>query len=376
VKLAYCNGIRQFHANRLADRAWASRYPGAGWVSVLHQRAVRGGHEIASGDVALERVRRGEWSAADVHVLQELDSWHGMELCRLGARPTLLMSLESPLVAFRSFDHLRRKVAPFAHVMGPSLLLSDGLVARAAQLHPLTFPSFWMDTVVQQDDRPRSSGLVLVAANKHWSEGSPAGLVDFRTMLRWIRRGLRRRLSPTYRAVGACQLHDERLRVIETLSRQSSIQVWGKGWDVLDNLPAASRERIATCGLCWHGPCEDKATVLKGFDFALAYENTACHGYVTEKIIDAIHAGCVPIYRGAPDVHRIVPQDAFVEATGLAATSDPMRWIMERSSGRMESIRRSGREFLNSPAGQRHSHEGFASWVLELCVSAQGGGTA
>lgn len=372
MKIAYCNAIRQFHGNRLADRAWASRYPGTGWVSVLHQWAVRGDHEIASGDVALERVRRGEWSAADVRVLQELDAPHGMELCRLGARPTLLMSLESPLVAFRNFDRLRRKVAPFAHVMGPSMLLSDRLTARAARLHPLTFPSFWMDAVPAVNELPRLPEVVLVAANKHWSEGRSAGLRDVRSTLRWMRRGIRRHLSRTYRAVAACQLHDERLRVVDALSRRASLQVWGNGWDALDNLPVSAREQLATCGLRWHGPCDDKTAVLRGFDYALAFENTACEGYVTEKIIDAMHAGCIPIYRGAPDAHRIVPRDAFLDATGLSSAPDPMQWIRDRSSGRMESMRRSGQEFLQSAAGRRHSHEGFAAWVLGLCASRPG----
>jgi hypothetical protein len=223
--------------------------------------------------------------------------------------------------------------------------------------------------MVRVDERPRLPEVVLIAANKHWSGGSSDGVRDVRSALRRMRQGIRRRLSRTYRAVGGLQLHDERLHVLEALSRQASVQVWGKGWDALGNLPTTARERLATCGLRCHGPCEDKVQVLRGFDFALAYENTACEGYVTEKIIDAILAGCVPLYRGAPDVHQIVPQDAFVDATGLASASDPMQWIRDRSSRRMESMRRSGRDFLQSPSGRRHSHEGFASWVLTLCGS-------
>lgn len=43
---------------------------------------------------------------------------------------------------------------------------------------------------------------------------------------------------------------------------------------------------------------DDKNVYLQQFRFNLCPENTNSHGYVTEKIFEAIQAGCVPIYWG------------------------------------------------------------------------------
>jgi hypothetical protein len=367
MKIAYCNAIRQFQGNRLAERAWSSRFPGTSWVSVLHEWSSDGRFEIASGDVALDRVRSGEWRAEDVRVLQELDSPHGHDLCRLGAKPTLLMSLESPLVAFRNFDRLRREVAPFENVMGPSMLLEDSATVRGAKRHALSFPCYWASEPPSQVTARRQPGIVLVAANKYWKERGVGGWRDPGGTLRLLRRALRRRLSPTFRACRPAQLHDERLAIIERLAQQGLLDVWGSGWDSLENLPSQWRERISRSGLRRHGPCPQKSAVLVGFEYALACENAACAGYVTEKIFDAMHAGCIPIYRGAPDIQRHVPAEAFIDGRGLAEADDPDAWLRERVEHRADAMRAAARAFLASPAGLRHSFEGFASWMLELC---------
>jgi len=371
VKIAYCNAIRQFHGDRLADRAWSSRYPGTGWVSVLHDWAKEGRFEIASGDVALEHVRRGAWRASEVHVLQELDSPHGEALCRQGACATLLMSLESPLVAFRNFDRLRRRVAPFANIMGPTLLLADSMIARSAVRHRMTFPCFWQQHVAVHDTDDRKDSVVLVAANKYWLERSARGWREPKQALRLLRRAARRRMSYTFRHGRDAQLHDERLAVIERLAGCGRIDVWGSGWDALENLPDTWAVRIRRHGLRRHGPCEDKAKVLRGFRFALAYENAAFEGYVTEKIFDAMHAGCIPIYRGAPDIARHLPNDTYIDGRGFAEAQDPVKWLNERVGGGDASMRCAARRFLASPIGLRHSFEGFASWVLRLCGVAE-----
>lgn len=47
---------------------------------------------------------------------------------------------------------------------------------------------------------------------------------------------------------------------------------------------------------------ERKLRTLDQYRFAFAFENTATAGYVTEKVFNAIEAGAVPLYWGAPDV--------------------------------------------------------------------------
>jgi alpha-1,4-fucosyltransferase len=53
-----------------------------------------------------------------------------------------------------------------------------------------------------------------------------------------------------------------------------------------------------------------------------AYENTHTKDYVTEKVYDALAAGCVPIYWGAPNFEQYLPQpNAVINATKFSNLS-------------------------------------------------------
>lgn len=51
-------------------------------------------------------------------------------------------------------------------------------------------------------------------------------------------------------------------------------------------------------------PLFDKMSFLRQFRFNLAFENTSSNGYITEKLVEPLLAGSIPIYWGAPDVGR------------------------------------------------------------------------
>ena len=63
------------------------------------------------------------------------------------------------------------------------------------------------------------------------------------------------------------------------------------------------------------GGAEDaKLTLMKSYKFNLCYENTIEPGYVTEKILQAKAAGCIPIYRGDPLVEQEFDVKGFIDA--------------------------------------------------------------
>ena len=49
---------------------------------------------------------------------------------------------------------------------------------------------------------------------------------------------------------------------------------------------------------------KDKAKALREYRFAIVIENAVSDAYFSEKLIDAMSQGCVPIYRGCPDIKR------------------------------------------------------------------------
>ena len=99
MKLAICTGISQFDQDRLRDRDWSRKFLGSAWVTSLYEQQTKLGIEVASGDVALNRVKSGQWRAETIHVVQEMDAQHGQKLCQMGSIPSVLTMLESPLVS-------------------------------------------------------------------------------------------------------------------------------------------------------------------------------------------------------------------------------------------------------------------------------------
>ena len=73
----------------------------------------------------------------------------------------------------------------------------------------------------------------------------------------------------------------------------------------LNNMP-----RVARSG--------SKIEALRPYKFCVATENSEDDHYVSEKVYDALVAGCVPIYFGAPNILDCVPhRDAIIDVRAL-----------------------------------------------------------
>lgn len=58
----------------------------------------------------------------------------------------------------------------------------------------------------------------------------------------------------------------------------------------------------------------DKMKFISGYRFNIAFENTETDGYITEKLVEPLLAGSIPIYWGASDVLRYFDSRCFVHA--------------------------------------------------------------
>lgn len=79
-----------------------------------------------------------------------------------------------------------------------------------------------------------------------------------------------------------------------------------------------------------------KHEFLKGYRFCLAYENEIGDGYVTEKLLHAKAAGCIPIYWGSPSAVTDFNPKGFINASDCSIEEmfalvkeieeDPVKW--------------------------------------------------
>ncbi|MBC7845863.1 MAG: glycosyltransferase [Flavobacterium sp.] len=77
------------------------------------------------------------------------------------------------------------------------------------------------------------------------------------------------------------------------------------------------------------GRVTNKAEFIKDYKFVLSFENSAYDGYTTEKIMEPIHADCIPIYWGNKLVDRDFNAGRFLDYNKFASEKELIDRILE-----------------------------------------------
>lgn len=326
--IALCINVPELAAGGFRDPALCAKYRGSGWAPYFHELAWKAGYRVLGCDEfggpeseeAEANNRDGFVDYSEMTVICEEDNNRGDFLLHCNAKPGLVFSFESPLYAPEFYDALPKLKERFPRQM----LFSGGT-------DPVYFPSFDWSEVKPIRSWSERKGVCLVAANKHYSM-----LPD-------------KSDSPSFQQAKKDQLHDMRYRAIERLKPD----VYGLGWST--QLAWNTRPEAL-------GPVADKIETLSQYKYALCFENVSQPGYITEKIIDCFVAGTVPIYMGAPDIWKRVPDGAFLD---WAHDSKRLQGDFLNDQADWQIRVTKGRDFLYE-RGWKYSYPGFAQWVLDI----------
>lgn len=112
------------------------------------------------------------------------------------------------------------------------------------------------------------------------------------------------------------------------------------------------------------GAIQSKKQVLNNFKFCLCFENTGnMNGYITEKIFDCFHAGCVPIYLGAPNIASYIPSTCFIDMRAFESYDKLYTYIRTMPEARWHLYIKNIQRFLASPQARLFSIEHFIKQV-------------
>lgn len=134
--------------------------------------------------------------------------------------------------------------------------------------------------------------------------------------------------------------------------------LYGYGWDA----PPLGRDRadwrpFAT----YRGRLDNKREALPRYRFAICFENLRDEsGYVTEKIFDAMRAGCVPIYRGASNIDEYVDPEAFIDRRRFESDDELRRFLVDVSEPDFRRYQSAMSDYLASERFARFLPEAFA----------------
>lgn len=337
------------------------RGAGSGLWPALAEECERRGWTIETSDVVLARSCKPVEAAAIVDMVSPRTD----ALLSAGVRPAVCYSLESPVMAPVFYHRMAGLAGRFAHnfqFRGTAFRLAG----TGSQFHALRFPMEPPDN----DEMPGWSErrhIVIVNSNKRImsiNRSSPGEIV--RSLARNLRLWAWMRTDPVLRVR---TLHDERLRAIVSFSRLGELDLWGIGWD--QPLGGVTKNELQVLQSAWRGPIAlgGKRAELRNHRFTLCFENCVFPGYVTEKIFDALLAGSVPIYLGAPDITGFVPQEAFIDYQAFRSLTELGEFLRAMPEATWQRYLEAGYGFLNSEQFRQHHVTSVACQMLDAAAA-------
>lgn len=111
------------------------------------------------------------------------------------------------------------------------------------------------------------------------------------------------------------ELYSERIKAIQYFeqTQPNNFDLFGIGWEKQE-IGANKKAKGSEAFSSYKGEVANKWEILPYYKFSLCYENIYDEpGFVTEKIFDCFHSGCIPIYWGANNISEYVDENTFID---------------------------------------------------------------
>ena len=356
--VAICSNIPIFWSNKILDEKHCLNFPGASWMPIFAKIAKENGFDVVSGDIALKNKKK----YSDIFVIQELNARDGLKLLKLGAKGAILTAGESPIFSYYFYDN----IAKIAKKFKIRKLFKDSFnfVDKNGKNTPMYFPSYFAS--IKRDITPwnQREFSVMVAANKGIHAPYPSGL---KNQIIWLIHKMYKIYSLSFKKYSKKELHSKRLEVIKYFAEKSKIDLYGANWLDFKRFNSIQARELKPLleNLC-PSFCKDKIKTISNYKFTFCFENVSMNGYVTEKIIDCLVAGTIPIYLGAPDICDFVPKECFVDMRDFKSMKELEYFLQNLDDKKAHQIIENGQKFLDSIDGQKFSYEYFAKDMMNL----------
>lgn len=171
------------------------------------------------------------------------------------------------------------------------------------------------------------------------------------------------------------ELYSERRKIIKwfEVNAPELMDLYGRGWDrkcftgkltkQLNRFKSFKYELSPP--LNFKGSVSSKNDLLQGYKFNFCLENAyGFEGYITEKIIDSIKAGAIPIYWGASNIDSHVPEAAFIDYSKFENIPNLLSFLTKLKEEDLEKYYQQMESFLNSSLREQFESQKFASDVV------------
>jgi len=131
-------------------------------------------------------------------------------------------------------------------------------------------------------------------------------------------------------------------------------ELWGNFWNK-DHFPS------------YRGRSENKYQTFGNYKFAICLENAYGYsGYISEKLLDCLISGIVPIYWGAPNISDWIPEDCYIDIRKFESYPQLYFHLQQIDKARYQQYLESIRDFLATSKGYPFASKTFFSTLVDL----------
>lgn len=153
------------------------------------------------------------------------------------------------------------------------------------------------------------------------------------------------------------ELYSERYKIIKYCDGKDYFELYGRNWE---------KELFKS----YKGTVSFKNTVYNKFRFALCLENMKnVNGYITEKILDCFCAGIVPVYYGAANIEKYIPETCYIKYDKFKSPEQLINYLSGISKEEYNNYLVSIQNYLNSKECKEFSPDNFYNTLMKIIKS-------
>ena len=261
-------------------------------------------------------------------------SWHGEPVDDVPYNKCILFRSEPPIYNLFYGKNLceAKYVKKFMSVLS---IYKYGDYPQTHFLYPCV--SILFKYILKYFNEPKEEMLCMILRNKR--------------MTIWLNN-----LFPKLKKFNVYSNMDIRIKADKTfaaLLAHNNYHSYGRGWD----------------NRCFKGRIKEREDIYKIFashKFTFCPENSRFNGFITEKPMQAMFCGSIPIYLGAPDVNKYLPRGTFIDYRHYTP-EELVEYLIHMSEEEYEMYRENIRKFVTSKeAVEMFSTVKFANKILSL----------
>jgi len=268
------------------------------------------------------------------------------KLISCGVKPIILICQESSIIATRFYIGLKKYSNLYKHSF-----VFKGMKKRLGKktiYHQMFFPQSFNFNNFEILPFTEKKFLTIIVSNKKLDNGFKKSSKIFALKFLY--------------GMNVNEIYKERFKSIDYFSNQIGFNLYGFGWEDRGK-DLKERESIKKV---YKGVVEDKIDILRKYKFAFCFENCIFKGYITEKIFDAMFAGSVPIYYGAPDINDYVNPNCFIDFRKFKNYNELSDFLSNIKEDKYNQYIENIKEYLKSDLFKKFTQESFTKEILNI----------